>query len=100
MHQMTLRITDDLARRLKLEAEKRGRSVNAFAGDVLGAAVDPDLEGTEIERLRARLVSAGLVEPVEPYLGKLPDPDEVARARARAGGGKKLLADLISEDRS
>jgi hypothetical protein len=100
MVQMTLRLPDGLARRLKQAAKDRGSSLNHYACQVLAAAVDPDLAGDEAARLRERLAQAGLLAliPAEPRHTRRPDRAEVAAARAAAGQGRPL-ADLVSEDR-
>lgn len=95
---MTLRIDEDLARRLKLVAASRDQSVNSYAGAVLRAAVDPALAGDEAARLRERLAQAGLLAPVEPHSTSRPDEAAVQRARRRAGRGRSL-SDLVAEDR-
>lgn len=97
MHQLTLRVQDALAERLKLVAAQRGESVNAYATAVLSAAVDPDLADTEAARLRERLARAGLLAPAD-RSGRRPDPASVERARRRAGVGRPL-SELIGEDR-
>ncbi|MGH9189644.1 MAG: transcriptional regulator [Acidimicrobiales bacterium] len=103
MSQLTLRLEENLAGQVKSAAAARGMSVNRWASSVLRAAVDPDLAGDEAERLRARLVRAGLLQPPsetrEGGAKARPDARAVARARARAGRGRRL-ADLVSEDRS
>jgi plasmid stability protein len=98
MPQITLRVDDDLARRLKIAASSAGRSVNAFAGSVLRAAVDPELAGDEAQRLRERLRAAGLLEEGIPLRAAAPDPAAVRAARRAAGGGTSL-AQLVSEGR-
>lgn len=98
MHQLTLRISDDLADRLKHAAAGRGDSVNAYATSVLGAAVDPELAGDEIERVRERLGRAGLLALRTPSRRGRPDASELAEARQRAGRGQPL-SDLVSEGR-
>ena len=99
MRQLTLRIDDELADHLKAVAGDRGESVNAYAGAVLRAAVDPDLAGEADARLRERLARSGLL--AQPGTGdrSRPDPEAVRRARARAGRGRSL-AELVSEDRT
>lgn len=97
MSQLTLRVSDVLARRLKDAAAAQGRSLNAWATDVLSAAVDPDLAGDEVERLRERLRRAGLLVPVGAPRRRPPRAD-VERARAAAGKGTSL-ADLVAEGR-
>jgi plasmid stability protein len=79
--QLTLRIPDDLHRRLKAEAAERGTSVNLYAQAVLAASIDPETATTEIERMRERMRRAGLLaESIDP-------PEEVA-------GDKELSASL------
>ena len=97
--QLTLRIDDALGRHLKRVAAETGRSVNAYAGAVLRAAVDPDLGTDEAERLRLRLARAGLLAPTGPEARHPPDRAAVERARARAGPGR-ALSDLVREDRT
>lgn len=98
MHQLTLRIDPVLAEQLKREAAARSTSVNAFVQTVLSAALDPDLAGDELTRMRERLARAGvLAEPPIQHGGR-PDEDELARARAAAGHGTPL-SDLVSEGR-
>lgn len=71
--------------------------MNEFLSRVLDAATDPDLAGTEAERIRERLGQAGvLVDPTP--LSRRPDPHQVAEAGRRAGRGTPL-ADIISRDR-
>lgn len=98
MVQLTLRIEEELARRLKLVAAAQGRSVNAYAGAVLRAAVDPDLAGDESERVRERLARAGLLADVTPIAGRGPDAKALERARRAAGRGRSL-SELVSEGR-
>lgn len=97
--QLTLRVDERLAARLKQAASSRGQSVNAFAGAVLDAAVDPDLAGTEIERLRERLDQAGLLALAVPAAsGVAPGDGALEAARRRAGEGRSL-SDLLVEER-
>jgi hypothetical protein len=100
MIQLTLRLPEELAERVKRAAQRRGSSVNRFACAVLAAAVDPELAGDEMARLRERLDRAGLLAAMPPATRPVrrPDPAAVAAARAAAGRGRPL-ADLVSEDR-
>lgn len=99
MVQLTLRIDEAVARRLKAVAAAQNRSVNAYAGAVLSAAVDPELATGEAERVRERLAQAGLLAPASPSSRSRPDEAAVQRARRRAGRGQPL-SDLVGEGRS
>lgn len=71
--------------------------MNEFLTLVLDAATNPDLAGSDAERVRERLARAGLLAaPGVPR--SRPAPDEVARARAAAGRGTPL-SDMVSQDR-
>jgi hypothetical protein len=98
MHQLTLRVPEKLAERLKSAAGDREESVNGFAVKVLSAAVDPDLAGDEITGLRERLARAGLLLTPKRLQAKLPSARELSRARAAAGRGRQL-SDLVTEGR-
>lgn len=98
MPQLTLRVTDELADDLREEAARRGKSLNAWAGDVLRAAVDPDMAGSEADRLRERLRRAGLLAEPPLRVVERPDPDLLARAEEAAGRGRPL-AEFVSEGR-
>lgn len=99
MPQLTLRIDERLAADLKRHAAAAGRSVNAWASQVLLAAVDPDLATTEARRTRERLARAGLLvtPPPRPAVRR-PDATRIARARRAAGRGRSLSS-LVLEDR-
>lgn len=99
MVQLTLRLDAELAEQLKRVAATAGQSVNRYAGDVLRAAVDPDLEGAEVDRLRARLGRAGVLVATSPVRDAPGDAEALAAARRRAGSGRSL-ADLVTEGRS
>lgn len=98
MRQLTLRVDEDLADRLKAVAGDRQESVNGFAQRVLRAAVDPELAGDDAQRLRERLARAGLLATFSEATGTPPAEDAVTRARAEAGGGRPL-SDFVSEGR-
>jgi len=99
MHQLTLRIPDDLADDLRRLAARDGRSVNALATAVLSALVDPDLEGDEASRLRARLDQAGLLAGQQTSSEVVrPSRRRVADARRRAATGKSL-SEYVREGR-
>ncbi len=99
MVQVTLRLDDRLARELKRAAADRGVSVNALASQALAALVDPELAGSEVERLRARFAAAGLLAaPSQGLHPPLPDERTIAEARRAAAHGTPL-SDLVSLDR-
>jgi hypothetical protein len=98
MSQLTLRVSEQLAARLKMAASDRGDSVNGYAAKVLSAAVDPDLAGDEITGLRERLAQAGLLlTPERVSTERLPE-QALSRARAAAGRGRPL-SDFVTEGR-
>jgi plasmid stability protein len=99
MAQLTLRLDAELVEQLKRVAATAGQSVNRYAGDVLRAAVDPELEGAEVDRLRARLGRAGVLVATSPVRDAPGDAEALAAARRRAGSGRSL-ADLVIEGRS
>jgi predicted transcriptional regulator len=99
MHQLTLRIPEELAGRLRDVARARRESVNAFAAAVLAAAVDPELADDDAARTRERLARAGLLAAEPPRSkARAPGNKELGRARRAAGRGRKL-SDLVAEDR-
>ena len=98
MAQLTLRVDDELARRLKDVAAERHQSVNAYAGAVLAAVVDPSLAGDDVERLRERLARAGLLVPASDRERRRPSEAVLGRARSAAGRGEQL-SDLVAEGR-
>lgn len=99
MHQLTLRVSDELAKQLKEAARDRQDSVNGYAVKVLSAAVNPDYAGDEITGLRERLGRAGLLlRPERLPAARRPSARTLSRARAAAGRGKPL-SDFVAEDR-
>jgi HicB family len=93
---LTLRVPSELAEQLRGAARERGESLNTYATGVLGAAVDPELAGSERERLRERLARAGLLATVHP--ASRPDPEQLARARRAASKGRSL-SDIVIDER-
>lgn len=97
MTQITWRAPDELVNRLRKAAEREGRSLNDYLTRLAQAATDPDLAGTDLERLQERLAQAGLLVPLGPPRRR-PNPEAVARARRKAGRGTPL-SDLVTKDR-
>jgi hypothetical protein len=98
MHQLTLRVPEELAEQLKGAARDREESVNGYAVKVLSAAVDPDLAGDEVAGLKERLARAGLLLTPERLTGKKRSAQALDRARAAAGRGRPL-SDFVAEGR-
>jgi hypothetical protein len=97
MTQVSWRAQEELVERCRAEARQRGRSLNEFMTSVLDAATNPDLAGSEAERVRGRLAAAGLLVQA-PSRPDRPDPAKVAAARSRAGQGA-ALSDVVSAGR-
>lgn len=97
MAQLSWRLNDELMGRVRQAAASAGRSMNEYVTWVLEAATNPDLAGTEAERVRARLAAAGVLADPGPPQAK-PPADAVARAMAAAGTGT-ALSELVSRDR-
>ncbi len=95
MKQFLLRVPDDIHRRLTAGAARAGRSVNAFATEILDAAVDPE-SGDRRGRLRARAGTIGL-------LRETPAPPVSAARRRRiissTRGAGPVLDRLLAEER-
>jgi len=97
MSQVTWRAPDELVERVRQVAASQGRSLNDYLTRLAEAAVDPDLAGDDMERLRERLARAGLL--VAPgSKRRRPDRDAVAHASRRAGHGTPL-SELIKQER-
>ncbi len=97
MTQVTWRAPDELVERTRQAAAREGRSLNDYLTRLAQAATDPELAGSDAERIRERLSLAGLLAPAGPP-ARSPDPAAVARARRRAGRGTPL-SDLVAEER-
>jgi hypothetical protein len=98
MGQMNIRASDALLAEVRRRAQDAGMSLNGWVVRVLEAAADPDLAGSEFERLRERLARAGILADIPAPHGPPPDPEEVRAAGRRAGRGIPLSR-LISEGR-
>lgn len=61
MSQVTWRAPDELVEQVRRVAARQGRSLNDYLTRLARAAVDPELAGEDVERLRERLARAGLV---------------------------------------
>lgn len=97
MAQISWRVSDELAARVRTAATQQGRSVNDFLTRVLDAATDASLEDDEARRVRERLAQAGLLVPPGRPRSR-PDPEAFATARKAAGRGMPL-SDLVRDDR-
>lgn len=97
MSQVTWRAPEELVERTRQAAAREGRSLNEYLTRLAQAATDPELAGSDMERLRERLSLAGLLAPPGPPTRR-PDPAAVAHARREAGRGTPL-SDLITRER-
>lgn len=100
MGQMTIRADDELIEQAKARARQLGQSLNHFVSFAIRAAVDPELEGDEAERLRARFRAAGILDetPIQPTFPK-PSAAALRRAQRHARGGTSI-SDLIVAERN
>jgi hypothetical protein len=97
MSQITWRASDELVERVRRAAEQQGRSLNEYLTRLAEAAVNPDWADDDVQRLRERLVRAGLVvTPSAPR--RRPDRQALAAARRRAGAGTPL-SELVQRER-
>jgi plasmid stability protein len=77
--QLILRISDDLHRRLTARADREGRSVNAWANQLLEATVDADVAEDRQARADAKAAALGFLVEID-----VPPADEETRRRGRA----------------
>jgi uncharacterized protein (DUF1778 family) len=98
MRQLTLRVPEELAERLKGAAHDHEDSINGFAVKVLSAAVNPDLACDEVTGLKERLAQAGLLLTPDRIPTKRLSAQSLSRARAAAGRGRPL-SDFVTEGR-
>lgn len=98
MAQVTWRTPDELLERVRHAAVSSGRSVNEWMTRVLDAATDPELSGSDADKIRERLARAGLLAEPSDMAVTRPDPEALEDARQAAGRGTPL-SDLISDAR-
>lgn len=98
MAQVTWRASDALVDRVRRAAASRGASVNEYVTQVLDAATDPDLAGSETAAVRERLERAGLLVHPSASARRAPTTGQLAEARARAGRGTPL-SEIIADSR-
>lgn len=98
MKQMTTRVPETLLERIRRSAHDRNISINEFVNNTLEAATNPELEGSEAERIRGRLEAAGLTV-VRHAPAPEPPPEDVIAAARRAAGRGTPLSDIVSMDR-
>ena len=99
MAQITVRLSEELLKHVKVAAQLAGRSMNDYVTTVLQAATDPETAGDEMTKTRERLARAGILADTGPRrTGPRPDPQAVAEAMAAAGKGKSL-SDFVIEGR-
>jgi plasmid stability protein len=99
MAQLTVRVDDALADDVRTHAAAAGQSINGWIISLLRAAVDPELDASDVDRTRARLARAGLLATPSRHAGaEPPDPESVRRARRAAGAGTPL-SQLVADGR-
>lgn len=98
MSQMTWRADEELIERVKSVAGAEGRSMNEYVTFVLDVATNPELAGSDAERIRERLRRAGLLAEPAVDASERPSATEIERASLSMRGGA-LLSDLVSEMR-
>ena len=98
MAQVSWRAPDELVERVRRAAGRAGTSVNSWISHVLDAATDPELSGSEADRVRERLARAGLLAEPSSVRVTRPDPQELADARRAAAKGTPL-SELVIEGR-
>ena len=99
MSQVTVRAAEELIKRVRRAAEMSGRSMNEYISVVLDAATDPDLAGSEAERVRERLRRADLLLPLKPLTGRSRPPQEAVRAAGKRAAHGKPLSEIVREGR-
>lgn len=95
--QITVRADEALVERVRAAARAQQRSINDFVVSVLDAATNPDYVGDKADQIRERLQMAGLLQLPTRRVSR-PDPEQVATARA-AAGGQSSLSELVSRNR-
>lgn len=97
MTQVTWRAPDELVEQARQVAHREGRSLNDYLTRLVRAATDPELAGSDLERLRERLAMAGLLAGAGAPRRR-PDPAAVTKARRKAGQGTSL-SELVAQER-
>ena len=97
MKQLILRVSEDLHRRIAARAAREGKSVNAWATQMLDAAVDADVAEDRQTRLRARAAALGMLVEID-----APPVDEATRERGRQALRELApeIVRILEEDRS
>lgn len=101
MGQITVRADDALLERVRAAARAAGRSMNDYVSVVLAAATDPELSGSEVERVQERLARADLLIPREAWSSRpraRPSDEAIRRAGEEAARGAPV-SDLLLDDR-
>jgi hypothetical protein len=98
MTQWTIRVPDEVARRVRATVDAAGKSLNGWVVGVLSAAVDPDLAGDEAQRVRERLRQAGILHEPPRRRARRPSEEAIAKARRDAARGRPL-SDYVIEGR-
>ncbi len=87
MKQLILRVSPELHRRIAARADREGKSVNAWANDLLDVIVDADIAEDRQARANAKAAMLGMLVTFD-----VPPVDEATRER-----GRKALRELAPE---
>lgn len=100
MSQITVRASEELIEAVKQEARANGRSMNEQVVLLMEVNTNPDLAGSEVERLRERFRRAGiLAETSRTDLPERPSREELEAAGREAGRGTPLSEIVIADRR-
>lgn len=99
MGQVSWRTDDELLDRVRQSARVAGSSVNSYLTRVMEIATSEDDQSTDAERLRQRLLAAGLLSDGGVASRPRPSDKELAAAQKRARRGTPL-SDLVGTMRS
>jgi plasmid stability protein len=80
MKQLILRVSDDLHRRITARAAREGKSVNAWATDLLDATADADVAEDRQARADAKAAALGMLVVYD----DIPEYDEETLRRGEA----------------
>jgi plasmid stability protein len=101
VRQILLRMEASLADELKVVARRQGKSVNAYATEVLARAVEEATPKTGVEEMREKLRAAGVLAEIPLPPDFVPPTDEEFEAARRLLGAAPgpTLTELVIQER-